>query len=88
MHVVSWQEMIEMVPEWCYDGNLVYHIPVGCDALDDNHESPCIVLEYFIFDLLTEEEIEEDDWLYVRVLMDGKIIDDVHSNFHPVQLNN
>ena len=44
--------MVEMVPEWCYDGNLVYHAPMGCDVLDDNPESPCIVIEYFIFDLL------------------------------------
>ena len=83
MHVVSWQEMFEMVPEWCYNGSLVYHVP-----FDDNFDSPCIILEYFIFDLSTQEDIDNDDWLYVRALVDGKIIDDVHSNFHSVQLDN
>ena len=85
MQIIPWHEMIKMVPEWCFNGNLVYYIP---SDFVNPLAPPAIILEYFLFDIHTQEEFEDEDWLYVRALVNGKIVDDVHSNFYPIQLNN
>ena len=93
MHRIPFKEMQRMIPEWCFDGNLVYwemwdhETPPAIPTL-----IPCVILEYFIFDLdctLAEEVSYEaswhdDEWLYISAYADGEVIEDVHSAFSPL----
>ena len=93
MHKISFKEMKRMVPEWCFDGNLVYWENWNSENYSQAIPDliPCVILEYFIFDLdaipseeATYSEWHEDEWLYVSAYANGELIKDVHSAFSPL----
>ncbi len=93
MKKIPYEEMERIVPEWCFDGNLVYWEKWS----ETNHSQaipdllPCIILEYFVFDLdctlaeeVTYSEWHDDEWLYISAYANGELIEDVHSAFSPL----
>ena len=89
MEVISSQQMESMVPEWCFDGNLVYYRPeLGyCNQLEGGllDQVPCIIVAYYIMDLKYDDQFQDDEWLYIAALVNGTIVEDVHSAFQQLK---
>ena len=83
-------ELITLIPEWCYEGNLVY-IDENEDVLSDDRIG--LILDYYVVDIdqLEKEDYDEivyhEEWLLLDISTDSGVHEAVNSyNVSPVTL--
>jgi hypothetical protein len=87
---LSTKELMDIIPSWCYTGNLVR---VDEDLFDDDEERVGLIIDFWVIcvENLSDEQYNEliyhDEWLLIDVSIDNGILHQVFPhNLLPVTL--
>ena len=87
---ITTEELIALIPEWCYAGNLVY-IDEDEDVLSDDRIG--LILDYYVVDVdqLGKEDYDDlvyhEEWLLLDISTDSGVHEAVNSySVSPVTL--
>ena len=83
-------ELVALIPEWCFEGNLVY-IDADEDVLTP--DTIGLILDYYVIDVdhLNQEEYDElvyhEEWLLLDISTDVGVLETINSySVSPVTL--